>query len=202
VPFVAVEGIDGSGKSSLARGVAASLESSGQKVLLVREPGSTPLGEGVREILLSPTTGELHVWAEACLFVAARAELVRREIRPALAEGRWVITDRYFYSTLAYQGGGGGADIETLRRLNLEAVGGLVPDRVFLLDLPVETARERRQRPADRIEARGADYADRVRRSFLAEAERDPSRFLVLDARLTMEECERRARLDLLNWQG
>ncbi|MAG33148.1 MAG: dTMP kinase [Deltaproteobacteria bacterium] len=185
--FIAFEGIDGCGKSTLLQAVAERLRARGSDPLCVREPGSTPLGERVRKALLDPATGDLTAWTEVCLFTACRAEMVATQIRPALAAGRDVLLDRYFYSTLAYQAYGAGADIETTRALQLAAVGGLLPDVVVMPDISVEEAARRRQSADDRMEAKGAAFLERVRRGFLAQAKADPSRWRVLDGARTPE---------------
>lgn len=166
--FVVVEGVDGSGKSSLVRALAEALAKRGSDVVVLREPGSTPVGERVRGLLLDPALGAVDPMTEALLFSAARAELVRRLVRPALAAGRTVLLDRYFFSTLAYQGGGGGADVGALTRISRAATRDLLPDVVLLLDLPPEVAARRRRRGADRIEAKDADYHRRVRDAYLS----------------------------------
>jgi dTMP kinase len=184
MPFIALEGIDGAGKSELARGLAAALKAAGRDVVPFREPGSTPVGERVRALLLDPALGRIEPLTEALLFSACRAEMVRTQIAPALAAGKWVLLDRYRYSTEAYQGGGGGADPRALRDIGRAATGGLAPDLVLLLDLPPEVAARRRGRVADRIEAQDPDYYARVRAAYLAAA-RDaepPTVFRVLDA--------------------
>lgn len=160
----------------------------GYPVTLVAEPGSTPLGLRLRRILKSSGVA-LAPEAEALLFVASRAQLVRERLRPALQRGEVVISDRYADSTLAYQGHGRGQELGELRRLNHFATGGLVPHLTVLLDLPVEEAlRRRRPHPGDRFEIGGAQgrgargFQRRVRRGFLALAREEPERWLVVDA--------------------
>lgn len=179
--FIAFEGIDGCGKSTLLQYIAERLRAAGRDPLCVREPGSTPLGERVRDALLDPATGELTAWTEVCLFTACRAEMVSTQIRPALDMGRDVLLDRYFYSTLAYQSYGAGADLEATRQLQLEAVGGLLPDLVLLPDLTVKTADGRRSGGDDRMEAKGPEFLQRVRLGFLDLAAGDADRWCVLD---------------------
>jgi dTMP kinase len=182
--FIVVEGVDGAGKSSVAAGLAALRRAAGRDVLSLREPGSTPVGERVRALLLDPAVGAVDPWTEALLFSACRTEMVRKIIRPALVAGREVILDRYYYSTLAYQGGGGGADVSALAALSKAATGGLEPDVVLLLDLAPEAAAMRRTRLQDRMEANDAAYYERVRRAYLAlaAAPENERRFRVLDA--------------------
>lgn len=167
MPFIVVEGVDGAGKSSVVAGVAAAFSARGRDVLVLREPGSTPIGERVRALLLDPQSGHPDPMAEALLFSACRAEMVRKLIRPALEQGRFVVLDRFFFSTLAYQGGGAGADRAALMEISRAATGGLLPDVVVLLDLPPAVAAARRTRTLDRMEANDAAYHDRVRRAYL-----------------------------------
>ncbi len=180
--LITFEGIDGSGKSTQARRLVAALRAAGRDVQAVREPGGTSLGERVRELLLDPASHILPT-AELLLFSAARAQLVEGVIRPALASGAVVVADRFYDSTTAYQGGGRGlAAPEELDRLHALATGGLAPALTFLIDVPVEVAVARRaQRAADRMEAGGAAFFERVRAAYLALAARHPERVVVLD---------------------
>lgn len=185
--FIAFEGIDGCGKSTLLTAIAARLREEGSDPLCVREPGSTPLGERIRDALLDPATGELTAWTEVCLFTACRSEMVATQIRPALDAGRDVLLDRYFYSTLAYQCYGAGADLAATTGLQLQAVGGLVPDLVLLPDLTVGAAHARRRGADDRMEAKGRAFLDRVRAGFLELAREDVPRWCVLDGSASPE---------------
>jgi len=182
--FITLEGPDGSGKTVQAARVADVLRASGHEVVLAREPGGTRLGERIREILMSPVGPPIDPLADALLFSAARAEHVAEVIRPALAAGRIVVCARYADSTLAYQGYGAGQPIETLRRLQEIATGGLWPDRTILLDLPAEVGL-RRKAPDDhtRFEVGfDLDYHRRVRAGFLELAAAEPERWTVVDA--------------------
>lgn len=182
--YFVLEGGDGCGKSSQARALIGWLQAEGRAVLHVREPGSTPVGEALRQLLLAPDTGELRADTEALLFTAARAELVERVIAPALAVGTVVIAERCYLSTLVYQGfaGAGRLDPVWLRDLTARVHGTTMPDRIFVLDVPPDVAAARRtRRRADRFEARGDAFLDEVRRGFLAAGEGD-DRIVVVDA--------------------
>lgn len=182
--FITIEGPEGSGKTSQADRLAASLEAEGEAVLLTREPGGTALGERLREILLDPAIAMTDPLTDAFLFNAARAQLVGDVIEPALRAGRTVICARFADSTLAYQGYGAGIDLADLGRLESLATGGLRPDRTILLDLPVEVGLARKG-AADltRFETGfDLDFHRRVRAGFLDLAAAEPERFVVVDA--------------------
>lgn len=181
--FISFEGGEGTGKTTQAQLLARHLESKGARVVLTREPGGTPLGERVREILLHALDVPLSPEAQALLFSAARAELVRSVIRPALAEGAHVVAGRFFDSTLAYQGYGHGVDLEALRAVTRVAVGDTVPDLTLLLDLPTESGLARKRAGAerwDRFEADDEAFHRRVREGYLALARAEPQRFVML----------------------
>lgn len=170
--FVAFEGVEGSGKTTQARLLAEWLERHRIPYVAVREPGGTPLGEKLRQLLLHE--GEVPAVVELMLLLAARAQLVERVIRPGLAAGRVVVVDRYELSTLAYQAYGRGLPVAEVRRLNEYATGGLRPDLTLLLDVPPEEGiarRERTGRQADRIEGAGAEFHRRVAEAYSLLAE-------------------------------
>jgi dTMP kinase len=178
--FVTFEGLDGSGKSTQAELLRARLESDGIDVVSTREPGGTELGEGVRELVLHG--GHVGPWAEALLYVAARAQLVDEVIRPALERGATVICDRYLDSSIAYQGVGRELGLERVLDLNLAAVGGLLPTRTFLLELDPSDVPSRIQRHYDRLEREGDDFRIRAAAGYRDLADRFPDRIVVLDA--------------------
>ena len=165
------EGIDGSGKSSQAALLVERLRGSGTEVVASREPGGTALGERVRELLLG--ANDVAPWAEVTLFAAARAQLVSEVVVPALERGAWVVVDRFLDSSLAYQGGGRGLGVDAVLELNRAAIGDVLPDRTFLLQVPVENALSRiGEGRLDRIEAEGAEFLETVAREFERLAER------------------------------
>ena len=177
--FITFEGVDGSGKTTQARLLADKLRAEGRDVVDTREPGGTPLGERVRELLLA---GEpITPWAETALFAAARAQLVDEVIRPALIRGADVVCDRYIDSSLAYQGLARGLGVERVLELNLLATRGLLPDRTFLLLLPLEQAAARQDEEPDRIEREGAEFARHVDRAYRELAEIFAQRIVAVD---------------------
>lgn len=179
--FVAFEGGEGTGKSTQTRLLADRLVSAGHDVVLTHEPGGTPVGQRLREVLLSHETTHLSERAEALLYAADRAHHVHAVIRPALARGAVVITDRYVDSSLAYQGAGRALPMSEVAKLSRWATEGLVPDVTVLLDLPAEVGL-RRTTTADRLEAEPLAFHERVRQMFLDLAGKEPDRYLVLDA--------------------
>jgi len=190
--FVTFEGGEGSGKSTQLERLAARLRARGLEPLLTREPGGTPLAEGIRRLLLDPELRPAPM-AEAMLMEAARADLVAHLIRPALAAGRVVLCDRYDDSTLAYQGGGRGLDVELLRALNRAATGGLEPELTLLFDLEPALGLARRARVPDalnRLDREPEAFHARVRARYLELAAASPRRFVVLDASLLPERLE------------
>ena len=190
--FVTFEGLDGCGKTTQAVLLAESLRNEGLEVVSTREPGGTPLGEAVRDLVLH---GD-HVapWAEAALYVAARAQHVDQVIRPALDRGATVICDRYLDTSVAYQGAGRGLGVDTILELNLLAVGGLVPDRTVLVEIDVETARARVGEKGDRIERAGAEFWPLVVEAYRALAARFPERYVVVDGRRSIPELAQEIR--------
>ncbi len=178
--YVAFEGIDGAGKTTVARAVADRLEDHGFDVLWVREPGGTPTGEAIRRILLG-RDGVLSDWTEALLFAAARAQLAAEVVGPALEAGRPVVSDRSVYSSLAYQGGARGLGIDEVRRVNEEGLGGVWPELVVLLRIE-PAAGLAREDGTDRISVEGVDLQARVAAAYDALVAAEPERFAVVDA--------------------
>ncbi len=184
--FVTFEGIDGAGKTTLARLLADELRAEGREVVMTREPGGTVLGERVRELILHGD--DIAPWAEAALFAAARAQLVDEVIRPALARGADVICDRYIDSSLAYQGLARGLGVDPVLELNLLATGGLLPDRTFFLVVPLSEAARRRGEEGDRLEREGDEFAASVERAYEELARGFASRVVAADATRPPEE--------------
>lgn len=187
--FLSLDGIDGTGKSTQCRLLADWLREQGHLVTACADPGGTPIGDHLRALVLGRQFA-IAPETEALLFLASRAELVRRVIRPALDAGHVVVSDRYVLANIVYQGHAGGLDLYQLRDANHLSTGGVMPDLTVVLDLPVDRALQRRKRKADRMESRGADYFERVRAGFLAEAARDPDRIHVIDASIPIADVQ------------
>ena len=189
--FITFEGIDGAGKSSHIAGVTESLRARGLTVVSTREPGGTPLGEKLRELLLHEA---MHLETEAMLMFAARREHLALVIEPALERGDWVVCDRFSDATYAYQGGGRGLDKEKFAQLEQWVHGHLQPDLTLLFDLPPAVARERiaaQVRDLDRFEQERADFHDRVRLAYLERAAAAPQRIHVINANQPLESIKK-----------
>ncbi|MEX2091911.1 MAG: dTMP kinase, partial [Pirellulales bacterium] len=181
--FFSFDGIDGVGKTTQIDLFCQWLRERGEDVVTCRDPGGTPLGEQVREILLHGDSGTpIGRRSEMLLYMAARAQLVDDVIRPALVAGKTVVSDRYLLANIVYQGHAGGLDVETIRQVGAVAVDGVRPDAVFLLDMSPTAAAGRLRRTLDRMERQGNDYRERLRAGFLAEAARAEHRIHVIDA--------------------
>ncbi|HZU12647.1 MAG TPA: dTMP kinase [Chloroflexota bacterium] len=181
--FITFEGTDGSGKSTQARLLADALRRRGHRVVETREPGGTDLGEGIRELILGPAAPDATPLAMTLLYSASRAQLVDAVIRPALDAGAIVIADRYIDSTLAYQGHGLGLDRGLLRAINDIATGGLMPSITVVVDIEPEVAMSRTERRGgpNRFDAESATFHRRVRDGYLALAETEPQRWIVVN---------------------
>jgi len=191
--FITFEGPEGGGKSTQLHRLAADLAAKGYSVWTTREPGGTRLGELIRPILLGRQQTRMTAWSEALLFTAARAQHVEEVIRPRLQGGELVLCDRYADSTLAYQGYGRGLDLESLRRLQEQATGGLRADLTILLNLPVETGLSRIPRPAqDRLDRETSAFHQRVRAGYLEMAAADPGRWHEVNAAVGEEQVAQR----------
>jgi len=184
--YIAFEGVEGAGKSTIARRVADRIEAVGNRVVVVREPGGTEAGERIRDVLLT-MDHEVAPRAEAALFAASRAQLINEKVSPALAEGAWVLSDRTAYSSLAYQAGGRGIPLDEVWTLNDIALGGVWPDVVVLLRLDPADGLSR-QREGDRIGDEVAEFHERVAVAFDDLAASEPDRFVVVDASLPIDD--------------
>ena len=183
--FITFEGPDGSGKSTQIRLLAERLTAAGQRVLLTREPGGTDISEQIRAVLHDLKNKAMQPRAEILLYSAARAQLVEEKVRPHLAEGGIVLSDRYADSTLAYQGYGHGLDLGALRQITAFATGGLKPDLTLLFDLDAETGLRRRQSSGcewNRLDDYALAFHQRVRAGYLELAQAEPQRWVRLDA--------------------
>jgi len=182
--LITLEGGEGAGKSTVLETVRARLAARGIDVLVTREPGGTPAGEAIRSVLLDPGLKGLCAETELLLMFASRAQLVREVVLPALAAGRWVLSDRFTDASFAYQGGGRGQPIERIAELERWAAAGLQPHLTLLLDLPVADGMRRAngRGSADRIEMENVDFFERVRAAYRARAAAEPGRFRVVDA--------------------
>lgn len=183
--FITLEGPEGSGKTSQLPALAEYLREAGYNVIVTREPGGTAVGDQIREILMNLQNVSIIPRTEILLFLAARAQHVEELIRPALAQGKLVLCDRYGDSTLAYQGFGHRTDLETLQMLLAFATGGLKPDLTLLVDVPVEAGMARKRVNSaewNRLDAYALAFHERVRQGYFALAEAEPDRWLIIDA--------------------
>lgn len=187
--LITLEGGEGAGKSTVLDRVRAQLEARGIDVLVTREPGGTAAGEAIRAVLLDPQLRGLCAETELLLMFAARAQLVREAVLPALAAGRWVLSDRFTDASFAYQGGGRGQPVERIAELERWAAAGVTPDLTLLLDLPVADGLRRAngRGAADRIEMEDAAFFERVRAAYRTRAAAEPRRFRVIDAGRPLE---------------
>ena len=190
--FITFEGPEGGGKTTHARRLVEQLLAAGHKVVYTREPGGTPTGEAIRDILQHDKAGEAPCSeTEVLLFAASRAQLVRHVIVPALERGEWVVCDRFADSTTAYQGYGRGFPVEQMIAINEFAIAGAQPDLTILLDLPVSDGFARLQQRGgakDRIEREALEFHERVRAGYLELARRWPERFRIVEARRPLDE--------------
>ena len=195
LPFITFEGSEGSGKSTQAQRLAARLQRSGVPHLLTREPGGTPIGESIRDLLqFAPHNSNMTPETELLLFEASRSQLVREVIKPALERGVCVIADRFFDSTTVYQGAARKLDREMIECMNAFVVGDCVPDITFVLDVDAATAESRMQhelRKADRMEQQPAEFYERVREGYRDLATHEPKRIVMIDGSGDVDEIER-----------
>ena len=193
LPFITFEGSEGCGKTTQVQRLAARLKRSGIPHLLTREPGGTPIGETIRELLqFAPHNSAMTAETELLLFEASRSQLVRETIKPALERALCVIADRFFDSTTVYQGAARKLDRAMVERLNAFVVGDCVPDITFVLDVDAATAASRMQRPrkADRMEQQPAEFYERVRQAYRELVKREPKRVVLIDASRDVDQVE------------
>lgn len=188
--FLSIDGIDGAGKTTQLALFQDWLRERGHQVVACRDPGTTPLGEAIRKILLTVGDLPIHGRSEMLLYMAARSQLVEQIIRPALEVGQTVVADRYLLANVVYQGHAGGLDVESVWQVGEVATGGLMPDVTIVLDIDPESARSRFDREPDRVEQRGEEFRERLRRGFLAEASRRPAQIVVVNAERSIEEIQ------------
>lgn len=188
--FITVEGIEGVGKTTQLEAICVHLKRRGISVVRTREPGGTPLGEAIRELLLSNSWSSMHVDTELLLMFAARAEHLQTVIRPALEDGNWVVCDRFTDATYAYQGGGRGSSEMRISGLEDWVQGGLRPDLTLLLDAEVTIglSRAKMRGTADRFEQETLAFFERVRKIYLKQAMQQPTRIQVIDASRTLQD--------------
>jgi len=188
--FFSIDGGDGTGKSTQVEEFSEWLRRLGHDVVVCRDPGSTPLGEAVRELVLNRADLQISRPSEMLLYMAARAQLVEEVIRPALRQGKTVVSDRYLLANVVYQGHAGGLDVEALWEVGRIATGGVMPDLTVVLDMPARAAVERLKRNLDRMEQQGNAFHARVRQGFLDEAARKPKQVVVVSAEGTVEQVQ------------
>ncbi len=173
--FFSFDGVDGVGKTTQIERFCAWLRSLGYEVVVCRDPGSTPLGERIRQVLLAVDSATpISRRSEMLLYMAARAQLVEEVIRPALAAGKVVVSDRYLLANVVYQGHAGRLDVDTIWQIGAIATDGIIPDLTFLLDMPHDEATARIEREPDRMEQQGSEFRSRLRSGFLSEAAKNP----------------------------
>ena len=188
--FITFEGSEGSGKSTQIELAQIYLESKKMDVLFLREPGGVKISEQIREILLDNNTVNMGSECETLLYMAARAQLVAEVVVPAIEQGTIILCDRFLDSTVAYQGYGNGINVDVIRDIGVFATRGIQPDLTFLFDLDVNEGFSRINRPKDRVENRSLDYHNRVRKGYLAIAQKEPERIKVIDARQSRETIQ------------
>lgn len=190
--FITIEGSEGVGKSTNIAYISDFLRSKGVDLIITREPGGTPFAENIRELLLAKRDETVDELAELLLMFAARAQHVNQLIKPALAAGQWVLCDRFTDSTFAYQGGGRGLDLSTIKQLEALVLEGFQPDVTFYLDIDVKVglARAAERAELDRFESEELAFFERVRQAYLLRVSENNDRFAVVDASQTLEEVQ------------
>ena len=204
--FITFEGIDGSGKTTQIARMHTFLQEHGYEVVLTREPGGTRISDRIRELLLNPEHHEMEEATEVLLYAASRAQHVREKIVPALEQGKIVLCDRFLDASLAYQGYGLGLSLSDILAVNRFATGGVVPDRTYFLELPLDVSRERlaarfsSQEGPDRIEQKPASYHERVYEGFFEIRTQHPERIVPINANRSLEEIQQDLQDDILEY--
>ena len=194
--FITIDGVEGAGKSTQIQFICDYLAEKGIDVVLTREPGGTDIGEKIRHLLLSKETGNMHADTELMLMFAARCEHVHNKIIPELAQGKWVLSDRFSDSSYAYQGGGRGLDIKRIEQLDEWSMQGFAPDMTLLLDVPVELGMSRVESRGekDRIENEQLDFFERVRQAYIDRSNAFPDRIKLIDSSQSVEHTSAQIR--------
>jgi dTMP kinase len=188
--FFSFDGLDGAGKTTQLNLFCEWLREAGRTVVSCVDPGGTALGDAIRQLLLGSKEVSIGLHAEMLLFMAARAQLVDEVIRPTLAAGNVVVSDRYLLANVVYQGHAGGLDVSALWHIGQLATGGVMPNLTFVLDMPPAAAAARIGRPLDRMERKGTDYRAKLREGYLQEAKRHPGEIVVIDAARTIDAVQ------------
>ncbi|HFC91826.1 MAG TPA: dTMP kinase [Leucothrix mucor] len=198
--FITFEGVEGGGKTTNINFIAELLQKKGKQIVLTREPGGTEVSEAIREILLSKELPAMHQDTELLLMFAARAEHVKKKILPALAQGKWVLCDRFTDASYAYQGGGRGIKIDRIAILERWVQGDFRPDHTFLFDLDAETGlnRAKRRGETDRFEQENIDFFNRIRAKYLEMAEKNSDRYHIINAQYDLARVQQQV-VDTLN---
>ncbi len=197
--FITIDGVEGAGKSTQIEFICEYLKAKGVNVILTREPGGTDIGEKIRTLLLSNSTGKMHADTELMLMFAARNEHIQNKIMPALKHGDWVLSDRFTDASYAYQGGGRGLDVSRIAQLEQWVSQDFTPDMTLLLDVPVEIGMSRVESRGkkDRIELEGADFFNRVRQGYIDRSEQFPERIKLIDSSQTVEHTKQQVKVIL-----
>lgn len=197
--FITIDGVEGAGKSTQITFVCDYLKAKGVNVILTREPGGTDVGEKIRTLLLSNSTGKMHADTELMLMFAARNEHIQNKIMPALKQGDWVLSDRFTDASYAYQGGGRGLDVSRIAQLEQWVLQDFTPDMTLLLDVPVEIGMSRVESRGkkDRIELEATDFFNRVRQAYIDRSEQFPDRIKLIDSSQTVEHTKQQIKVIL-----
>jgi len=197
--FITIDGVEGAGKSTQITFICDYLKAKGVNVILTREPGGTDVGEKIRTLLLSNSTGEMHADTELLLMFAARNEHIQNKIMPALKQGDWVLSDRFTDASYAYQGGGRGLDVSRIVQLEQWVLQDFTPDMTLLLDVPVEIGMSRVESRGkkDRIELEATDFFNRVRQAYIDRSEQFPDRIKLIDSSQTVEHTKQQIKVIL-----